>query len=76
MHRLLTYSLWYNITIADNIMAPIASRAIQLLPNTTWGVWRRGRWYGPTQDRPPPDSKRARRDLNGTEDRDLTAANE
>ena len=45
---------YYNVRLNSN---DLVSKSVELLPAGTWQVWRGGRWWSPSEDRPAPDAQ-------------------
>ena len=45
---------YYNVRLNSN---NLISKSVELLPAGTWQVWRSGRWWSPSEDRPAPDAQ-------------------
>ena len=45
---------YYNVRLNSN---NLVSKSVELLPAGTWQVWRSGRWWSPSEDRPAPDAQ-------------------
>ena len=45
---------YYNVRLNSN---NLISKSVELLPDGTWQVWRRDRWWSPDKERPAPDAQ-------------------